>query len=163
MSPDASRSSLLPATTGRGAEEDVPRPNPQNGPPQVDPHGASRWHTSWCLAPDIVVDGTTPHCKTCNRTPNVPAMIINQREEPDLTLPPPDEPYGALNLSWPPGVPYVLSPPTAAPAECQFQHPASPPSCTGLVTRAKARSRARHPSSSMPPTVDFLGSISYNY
>jgi len=76
-------------------------------PPQLDRPRSSRWHTKWCLEPDVVVSEAVPHYQACNRTPNIPEMIINQRKEPDLTLPPPDKPYGALTLSWLPTVSYV--------------------------------------------------------
>jgi len=57
-----------------------------------------------------------------NRTPNIAEMIKKQRKEPDLTIPPPDEPYGALNLSWPPTVPYVSSPSLTTPPSQEPTH-----------------------------------------
>ncbi|KAK0701322.1 heterokaryon incompatibility protein-domain-containing protein, partial [Lasiosphaeris hirsuta] len=77
--------------------------------PQIDPEGASRWHTEWCKKPDIVVSGANIHCSACNRTPNVPAMISKPSKEGNLAPLPADELYGTLNLSWPPSVPYRKS------------------------------------------------------
>ncbi|KAK0732393.1 hypothetical protein B0T21DRAFT_349408 [Apiosordaria backusii] len=70
----------------------------------------SRWHLETCMTPDVVVSRTHISCKICNQAPNIDRLVANSgHQNLSVSLIPPDEPYGAYNLSWPPGVPYTTT------------------------------------------------------
>ncbi|KAK4187902.1 heterokaryon incompatibility protein-domain-containing protein [Podospora australis] len=76
--------------------------------PEVDPQAMSRWHIKSCLTPDVVITGhDTVFCRTCHRAPNISGLIVKARlYNPSVADIPPDEAYGAYNLSWPSSIRY---------------------------------------------------------
>ncbi|KAK4172221.1 heterokaryon incompatibility protein-domain-containing protein [Triangularia setosa] len=76
-------------------------------PTTASAHTMSRWHLETCMTPDVVMTGVHIHCKLCNQTPDIDKLVVNfdHQNSSDPSIPP-DEPYGAYKLSWPPGIPY---------------------------------------------------------
>ncbi|KAK4658259.1 hypothetical protein QC762_100570 [Podospora pseudocomata] len=74
----------------------------------VSAYTMSRWHQETCMSPDVVVTGGTHiYCMICNQAPDIDKLVADPgHQNPTAPLIPPDEPYGAYNLSWPPGIPY---------------------------------------------------------
>lgn len=74
----------------------------------VSAYTMSRWHLETCMSPDVVVTGGTHiYCMICNQAPDIDKLVADPgHQNPTAPLIPPDEPYGAYNLSWPPGIPY---------------------------------------------------------
>jgi len=68
----------------------------------------SRWHKGACSQPDIEVVAGVPTCRSC-RASFSPQRALAGHEDTLLPLSiPPDEPAGALNLRWPPSVPWAV-------------------------------------------------------
>ncbi|KAK4680612.1 hypothetical protein QC764_100570 [Podospora pseudoanserina] len=74
----------------------------------VSAYTMSRWHLETCMSPDVVVTGGTHiYCMICNQAPDIDKLVADPgHQNPTAPFIPPDEPYGAYNLSWPPGIPY---------------------------------------------------------
>ncbi|KAK4646904.1 uncharacterized protein QC761_100570 [Podospora bellae-mahoneyi] len=74
----------------------------------VSAYTMSRWHLETCMSPDMVVTGGTHiYCMICNQAPDIDKLVADpDHQDPTAPSIPPDEPYGAYNLSWPPGIPY---------------------------------------------------------
>ncbi|TLD11702.1 hypothetical protein PspLS_11785 [Pyricularia sp. CBS 133598] len=72
----------------------------------------SRWHEDWCVAPNVVVvqPDAKPRCHNCHKSPDIEDLRASSIGSSSTIKPPPDEPPGQLNLSWPPTVPYAKPP-----------------------------------------------------
>ncbi|KAK1830167.1 heterokaryon incompatibility protein-domain-containing protein [Podospora conica] len=69
----------------------------------------TRWHKPDCATPDVVVDASTPHCRSCNAVVSIDRIIAEHVAHQVPLVIPPDEPVGQMSLWWPPCVPYVSS------------------------------------------------------
>ena len=68
----------------------------------------ARWHESSCSDPNVFIslDTSLPACKSCGRSFSLQWLRPEHQPPRDTEKPPPDEPLGQLNLSWPSTVPY---------------------------------------------------------
>ena len=66
----------------------------------------SRWHKSFCRAPEIYIDGETPRCRHCDGVPKLEDLISTHSKPKPPWEAPPDKQLGKLNLHWPSCVPY---------------------------------------------------------
>ncbi|KAF4627073.1 hypothetical protein G7Y89_g11083 [Cudoniella acicularis] len=66
-----------------------------------------RWHQPTCQQPDVYVDNGAPTCRACNTSPNIQALIANQKSADTPWTIPLDEAIGEMNLYWPQCVPYT--------------------------------------------------------
>ncbi|KAH8760741.1 heterokaryon incompatibility protein-domain-containing protein [Hyaloscypha finlandica] len=77
----------------------------------------SRWHASSCTDPDVVlVPGEqtdsrfgkhlVPRCRSCDSTPDLESLFLQQKSSHGIPTLPPDEPAGQLNLWYPKCVRY---------------------------------------------------------
>ena len=66
----------------------------------------SRWHATSCHSPKIYVEAGVPRCGNCHCSPDIEKLVAHQVTTSKPWDVPADEPWGALNLYWPPCVPY---------------------------------------------------------
>ncbi|CAM1511838.1 Fc.00g093510.m01.CDS01 [Cosmosporella sp. VM-42] len=68
------------------------------------------WHEESCSQPNIEVlpDGT-PHCRSCDRAPDIAELVAKRATASSVPLVPSDKPRGQMNLWWPRSVPYMHS------------------------------------------------------
>lgn len=78
------------------------------------PRDMTRWHSSSCPGPSIVVHNETgqegvPHCRACDKSPNLEEIvqIQNVTRGSSAQEPPPDAQIGQMRLWWPRTVPYT--------------------------------------------------------
>lgn len=68
----------------------------------------SRWHQKDCWDPVVVLIGSIPSCKSCGAVFSLDESVALQATGAGSCLDlPADEPYGQMNLWWPPSVPYT--------------------------------------------------------
>ncbi|KAK2772143.1 heterokaryon incompatibility protein het-6-like protein [Colletotrichum kahawae] len=80
----------------------------------------SRWHSSSCADPRIVVEQQRPRCESCNSSPDIDGLVAAEASKPSpIPYLPPDEPPGEMHLWWPPCVPYVTAGPDGHPVPVQ--------------------------------------------
>jgi hypothetical protein len=68
----------------------------------------SRWHDRSCQIPDVYIAGdSVPCCRGCGSSAEFMLQRMEQTPSSSASSPPPDEPNGQMNLTWPPGVRYI--------------------------------------------------------
>ncbi|KAE9378860.1 HET-domain-containing protein, partial [Stipitochalara longipes BDJ] len=84
----------------------------------------SRWHNGTCQSPDVYIAGDSiPCCRGCGSSAATMLQSMEQTASNPFLPPPPDEPTGKMNLTWPPTVRYVRIQPDGKAVEIERPSP----------------------------------------
>ena len=66
----------------------------------------ARWHDVSCDTPSILCKDGKPRCRSCGKSPDLEALVVQQETVDDLWHLPADEEVGTMSLHWPTSVTY---------------------------------------------------------